>query len=681
MGKMKFEKNIIIILLLLALITIPISFASDLDANQLSDDSNMLIDQDSDENIHTDSNSDENPNGNILESDNGNDDSSLYEASSDNLQSNLESNSSLPNLDTDFANVKINITDENTVFVNASYTGTEEDGTQLKPFKSIEAGLSELSGQYKKTNLFLAKGTYNISRKLYIQKSMNLIGENPQKTIINGLNSTQLIYMVNQKLVNIINLTLSNGSYVNGSAIYAFKSYLNIINVIFTGNHAYNNAVGGVIYSKSSFIKIYNSTFSKNSASGGTDSYGGVIYTHLGELSIFNSKFISNTLQGKFASGGAIYSSNGFLTLVNSSIANTTIPSSRGLGGAICIWNGRNTYIINSTISGNAMSENYTFGSAIAHKGVLLEIINSTIANNYANGIAVENSTIFNINGNYRFENIVFENNTIKTVKSDLIFCLEDQLIISDAFDISLIGDLPSSYDLRDYGWVTSVKNQKPGGDCWTFAIYAALESYLLKYENITYDFSENNMKNAMYENGTNGTGWNTGGNHIMAFAYLLRGSGPVDESLDPFDPYSTWSPEDLDILKYVTGFKYIPLRLDYLDNEQIKYAIMQYGALYTSIYSSILISNGTGYSNVSTTNQHAVAIVGWDDNYSRFNFASTPPGDGAWIIKNSWGNTSGQGGYYYVSYYDATFPGVTDQFAAIAISSVENLTEYKNIY
>ena len=107
----------------------------------------------------------------------------------------------------------------------------------------------------------------------------------------------------------------------------------------------------------------------------------------------------------------------------------------------------------------------------------------------------------------------------------------------------------------------------------------------------------------------------------------------------------------------------------------------MQYGALYTSIYSSILISNGTGYSNVSTTNQHAVAIVGWDDNYSRFNFASTPPGDGAWIIKNSWGNTSGQGGYYYVSYYDATFPGVTDQFAAIAISSVENLTEYKNIY
>ena len=72
----------------------------------------------------------------------------------------------------------------------------------------------------------------------------------------------------------------------------------------------------------------------------------------------------------------------------------------------------------------------------------------------------------------------------------------------------------------------------------------------------------------------------------------------------------------------------------------------------------------------MSNINNHAVAIVGWDDNYSRTNFGNAPPGDGAWIIKNSWGNYSGEGGYYYVSYYDATFPGVTDQFAAIAFTS-----------
>ena len=37
----------------------------------------------------------------------------------------------------------------------------------------------------------------------------------------------------------------------------------------------------------------------------------------------------------------------------------------------------------------------------------------------------------------------------------------------------------------------------------------------------------------------------------------------------------------------------------------------------------------------------HAVTIIGWDDNYSKENFASghQPPADGAWLVKNSWGS------------------------------------------
>ncbi len=63
----------------------------------------------------------------------------------------------------------------------------------------------------------------------------------------------------------------------------------------------------------------------------------------------------------------------------------------------------------------------------------------------------------------------------------------------------------------------------------------------------------------------------------------------------------------------------------------------------------------------------HAVTVVGWDDDYAVSNFTASnplPPGPGAWIVKNSWGAADqefpnhfdwGVDGYFYLSYYDHT--------------------------
>ena len=163
--------------------------------------------------------------------------------------------------------------------------------------------------------------------------------------------------------------------------------------------------------------------------------------------------------------------------------------------------------------------------------------------------------------------------------------------------------------------------------------------------------------------------GWkivpNNGGYSEMGEAYLAGWLGPVSEIDDSYNPYSYLSPQ-LSGLLHVQNIIYIK-RDSIYDNDEVKKAIMDYGAVSSDIHWEFdtYIKDGINYYYWGNSRiNHAVTIVGWDDNYPKENFNGNPPGDGAWIVKNSWGVAYGEMGYYYVSYYDTSILPVSEQIS-----------------
>lgn len=208
----------------------------------------------------------------------------------------------------------------------------------------------------------------------------------------------------------------------------------------------------------------------------------------------------------------------------------------------------------------------------------------------------------------------------------------------------SLLGEgAPASYDLRSQGYVTSVKDQLIScGSCWSFATYGSLESWLLKNEGEMRDFSENHLKN--YH------GFDSapceGGNPDKSTAYLARWSGPVDEADDPYHHWDDRPSPGGPCQKYINS------ALWFFTPSEIKDAVMSYGAVYVRVHWEGAYYNSSEYTyyySGSESPNHAVTLVGWDDNKA----VTGAPANGAWLIKNSWGSDWGDNGYFWISYYD----------------------------
>lgn len=237
----------------------------------------------------------------------------------------------------------------------------------------------------------------------------------------------------------------------------------------------------------------------------------------------------------------------------------------------------------------------------------------------------------------------------------------------SNIFKASMFAraNLLTSYSLKNViPKSVTIKNQGNTNTCWAFATLGMLESSLaMRNENneVQYDYSEKHMnyatsRNSFLNNQINPNGFNrkasAGGNFYIASAYLTNGSGAVLESDMPFDN----SVADIDISSLqgkeiaTTVSDIVSFNIPANESEknslitQMKEHITVYGGLFAPVCGGQLMNgtynNETGALYSSNLNiDHAIVIIGWDDNYDANNFKSNPGKNGAWIIKNSWGD------------------------------------------
>ncbi|XP_020110961.1 cysteine proteinase 1-like [Ananas comosus] len=210
--------------------------------------------------------------------------------------------------------------------------------------------------------------------------------------------------------------------------------------------------------------------------------------------------------------------------------------------------------------------------------------------------------------------------------------------------------DLPSDFDWRDQGAVTGVKNQGSCGSCWSFSASGALEGANFLATGKLKSLSEQQLVDCDHEcdpseadacdQGCNG------GLMTTAFEYLLKSGGLESEADYPYTGTDGGSCkfDKSKIAASVKNFSVVSI-----DEDQIAANLVKHGPLAIGINAVFMQTYIGGVSCPYICGRHldhGVLLVGYGSaGYSPIRFKEKP----YWIIKNSWGESWGEDGYYRI--------------------------------
>jgi C1A family cysteine protease len=201
---------------------------------------------------------------------------------------------------------------------------------------------------------------------------------------------------------------------------------------------------------------------------------------------------------------------------------------------------------------------------------------------------------------------------------------------------------VPRSLDWRDHGgdYVTAARNQKKCGSCWAFSMTGAMESYVLRTQNMPgqdIDLSEQVMLSC------SGAGSCQGGQIDPTF---LQTTGlPLEEAY----PYtatdgtcSAAAPGWQDGAYKIAGWGSVSHTVAALKAALNKYGPLPVGMV---VYEDFMhYKNGIySYTSGKQLGGHGVLLVGYNDDEQSF------------TVKNSWDTGWGEGGFFRIAYSEVT--------------------------